>query len=348
MTEVNIVAAAVNATSLSDGSSLVERVCAEATPYILYAAPYIMKASGAHRRMLENLKKNCGAKLVVDSGGFELAEGTAHGIDPVEVVKLQNAVASFGFILDFPPDHKPFDECLKMTSEHVRAAASITKTFEYYLVAHGRDMSQIRTWVAELKDLDVYDGISVSGIEFSELLRGFIFAAECDTWDRWHFLGTSSIVQISLIQYLARVMKEKGHKVPVRMTFDSSTPTQFGKVCKMFHPLVPLEVLDPRAIGSEALARMGVYFDGTSSSCILANIRALANYNKTLSMIDTSSALAEFVEILLAKKLEWKWDLGRRVIDTAFAKGPQEAVKLIPPELDRVAGLAKKVSILNL
>ncbi len=348
MSEVSFVGAGINPQRLGTGESLVDRVVTEGTPYILYSYPYMQKASGSVRRVVENVKK-LGAKLVIDSGGFELAEGTATGIDPVEVIKLQNAIAHFGFILDFPPDHEPFDKCLQMTADHVKAAAMVKKTFQYYLVVHGRDFEQMNTWYNTLKDLDKFDGISVSGIEFAELLRGFIFAWFTPGWPRWHFLGTSSITQVSLIHYFSKKMEQAGRKEVERYTFDSTTPTQFGRVCRIFHPCAPLEVVDPRRLPSEYLRWIKSDFDGSASSCILHNVKSTVNYSTHLSMIKDPEAVAEFVEVLLSgKKLGERWNLGKRIIDAVFERGSIEALKLIPPELNRVEGLRKQASILTL
>lgn len=345
---IEMIAAAINPQRLGDGSALLDRTAQEATKWILFAFPYVRKAPGSFRRVLDNLKKNCGAKLAIDSGGYELAVGTAHGLDPVEVVNLQNSIADIGWILDHPPDKEPFDKCLKMTVDHVKAASTIEKKFEYYLVVHGRTMDQIHVWYEALRDVDTYQGISVSGIEFSELLRGFIFVVETPGWRNWHFLGTSSIVQISLIHYLSRKLLEAGRDDVERITFDSSTPTQFGKACRTLHPIIPLEVIIPRNFDYEFLRNLGSDFDGSASSAILTNVKSLARYNEMLGGISASAAVAEFVEVLFPVKMRQKWGLGKKVIDTAFECGTVEALKLIPPELDRVKGLRKKGSVLSL
>lgn len=346
-TEAALVGAGINPQRLADGRYLIDRVVRESTPYILFPYPAIRRASGAFIKNLHYLREKFGAKIVVDSGGFELAEGTATGIDPEDVIRIQNSVADFGFILDFPPDHEPFVKCLEMTKAHVKAASSIEKKFGYYLVVHGRGMEQMLQWYGELKDLDKFDGVSVSGIEESELLRGFIFFEAHREWKKWHFLGTSSFVQISLIHYLVRVSRDHNHEVE-RVSFDSTTPTQFGKACRVFHPMIPLEIIEPRKYSTEFLRAMDIDFDGTPSSAILTNVKALHKFNQTLSKIDSAECINEFVDVLLSSKQLEKWRRGKQVIDTAFSKGTVEALKLIPPELDRVAGLSKKGTIMNL
>ncbi|MFA5432863.1 MAG: hypothetical protein WC319_08335 [Candidatus Paceibacterota bacterium] len=190
---------------------------------------------------IENVRKTYGypsnLKLLVDSGGFQIASFTRKGkpisIQPIDILRWIEKNADIGMNLDEPVVND-FDTSLKRSLENFQIFQNSRENYNFklYNILHGHNLTQIKNWYNAVKEFD-FDGwaigIKPSSNVFLQTL-GYMVLHENNAknlLNNIHFFGMSSIQNMLALAMLS-------HHFNTKITFDSST-FNMGSRTRMYY-----------------------------------------------------------------------------------------------------------------
>ncbi len=181
-------------------------------------------------------RKNRHTRVMVDSGGFQIAKQVTDFVDPNEVIHAHNHHGNMGMILDIPFSITENKDQMKRIARIQNKNTDVLMSkkrddLELINIIHGMESKYYLPFrdMVERDDIDrVAFGLpKVSGVR----LYGFKKAIELITTGRrykhYHVLGVSDIAKCIPIMWLAK-------RTGTLITADSSSPVQYAVNGKMY------------------------------------------------------------------------------------------------------------------
>lgn len=225
----------------------------------LLSAYYLFMRKGDNYNNFRNEIKFPSDKLfILDSGGFELesqhlTEDPSHinvqkNLTPERIIKIQEANADIGLVLDRPPYKKVikpnkilwlsdpdfFKSSMEFTARNTELALkfrSPNSKLKLYGVLQGEEYSEIIEWYERMKNYPV-DGWAVVPTpksDFNKTAMYICFLLENNITLPIHFLGISGFNSLALIIYLLRT---DIHNLPYYDNLLTSDSTSYSSGAK--------------------------------------------------------------------------------------------------------------------
>lgn len=221
----------------------------------LISAWYLyMRCGDYFTKFREQIKFPSDKLFIIDSGGFEILQSqnttdkaqlnVLHNLDQLKVLRIQEANADIGFILDRPPfitkinqdgtkeflihDQKFFDSAKEFTANNTKIALenrSPTSKLLLYGVLQGKEYSHLQDWYNSMKMYPV-DGWALAPKplgDYYNLALYLFFIIENNITVPLHFLGSTNFNCIALIIYLLRKDKNNIPYYSSLLTSDSTS-----------------------------------------------------------------------------------------------------------------------------
>jgi len=195
-------------------------------PAILLSAPYFMKES-RDSMLIEN-----DVLVVGDSGGFQILTGKIDWLEPISILRWQEANCDIGIALDVPPvssinsipNSSFVEKCAEKSARNYEIAERNRRSDKLILLKplQGTKLEHLEIWYNSTKSIEL-DGYALAPKPIDDPMvfaLQVIFIHEREEQERTHIFLGSGLHVIPVIIYSTYFFKS--------VTFDSTVPSTYG------------------------------------------------------------------------------------------------------------------------